>query len=59
MTTEEKTAPKKRTVPPGERSLHVTVTQDIFDELEKSADGRPINVWLSKLIGRNFAKFDK
>ena len=47
---------KKRTRPPGTHGLHVTLTDALYAKLEKTADGRPINVWLSRLIERNFDK---
>ena len=50
--------PKKRTTTPGTRALHVTISDEQFAALEESADGRPINVWLSKLVERHFKDFD-
>ena len=55
--TEAKQVPKKRLPKPGTRALHVTITDDQYTLLESSADGRPINVWLSKLIERHFKDF--
>jgi hypothetical protein len=55
--TEPKAAPaKKRTRPPGFHSLHVLLDDSLYAKLEATADGRPINVWLSRLIQRNFDK---
>jgi hypothetical protein len=51
---EVKAAPtKKRTRPPGTHSLHVTLTDALYVKLEATADGRPVNVWLSRIIERN------
>ena len=47
------TAAKKRTRPPGIHALHVTINESLRTQLEKTADGRPLNVWLSKLIERH------
>ena len=55
--TEPKAVPaKKRTRPPGTHSLHVTIPDALYAKLEKTADGRPLNVWLSRLVERNFDK---
>ena len=50
------TAPKKRTRPPGTHSLHVTVNDKLYAQLEATADGRPLNIWLSKLVERHISK---
>jgi hypothetical protein len=42
---------------PGYKSLQVALTEAHFEKLEKSADGRPLNIWLSKLIERHFDSF--
>ena len=47
---------KKRTRPPGTYSFHVTINESLYDTLRRTADGRPINVWLSKLIERHISK---
>ena len=56
MTTEAKT-PKKRVPKPGMHNLHVSISDEVYSLLEKTADGRPLNVWLSKLIERNTTMF--
>jgi hypothetical protein len=48
---------KKRTRPPGTHSLHVTISDALYEDLEKTADGRPVNAWLSRLIERNSKNF--
>ena len=45
-----------RRVPPGTHSLHVTVNDKLYAQLEATADGRRINIWLSKLIERHISK---
>ena len=42
---------KKSRTKPGQHGLFVTLTDNEFHNLTESADGRPLNVWLSKLIG--------
>ena len=37
---------------PGYHSLYVEVSDEFYERLEKTADGRNINVWLSRLIER-------
>jgi hypothetical protein len=54
---EEKQAPKKRTRTPGTHTLQVTISDALFAKLEATADGRPINLWLSRLIERNATNF--
>ena len=44
---------KKRTRPAGTHTLQVTISDALFAKLEATADGRPINLWLSRLIERN------
>lgn len=44
--------PKRTRTKPGVHSLYVTVSDEMYAKLEKTADGRPINVWLSRLIER-------
>ena len=41
---------------PGYHGLYIRVTDEHYAELEKTADGRPLNVWLSRLVDRNFDK---
>jgi len=50
---EVKSAPKKRTRPPGTHSLHVTLTDALYAKIEATADGRPVNMWLARIIERN------
>lgn len=50
----KKRTPRKK---PGQHNLHVSISDAMFEQLEKSADGRPINVWLSKLVERHFDSF--
>lgn len=38
----------------GEHCVFVALSHEHYERLRESADGRPVNVWLSKLIGRNF-----
>lgn len=38
----------------GQQGLFVYLTQAQYDVLVISADGRPLNAWLSRLIDRNF-----
>ena len=38
----------------GYRSLFVTIPEEKYAKLEETADGRPINLWLSRLIDRHF-----
>lgn len=45
--------PRKITKP-GFKSLKVTLSDEHHAALEKTADGRPTNVWLSKLVERHF-----
>ena len=60
----EDTLPIKLPVParhrtkPGFHSLFVSVPDAQYAQLESTADGRPINVWLSRLIERHFASFE-
>ena len=60
----EDTLPIKLPVParhrtkPGFHSLFVSVPDAQYAQLESTADGRPINVWLSRLIDRHFASFE-
>ena len=41
---------------PGQHSLFVHVNDAQYAKLQETADGRPLNVWLSRLIERNFDK---
>lgn len=60
----EDTLPIKLPVParhrtkPGFHSLFVSIPDAQYAQLESTADGRPINVWLSRLIERHFASFE-
>lgn len=42
--------PTRTRTKPGEHSLYVTLDDQTFADLEETADGRPLNMWLSKLI---------
>jgi hypothetical protein len=42
---------------PGQHGLFVAVSDAHHELLTKSADGRPINVWLSKLIERHIKEW--
>jgi len=53
------TAPKTRTRIPGTHALHVTINDTLYDKLMSTADGRPINVWLSKLVERHIPKVEE
>lgn len=53
----ETKAPKKRVPPAGTRSLHITIAESLYAKIEQTADGRPINDWLSRLIERNAKNF--
>jgi hypothetical protein len=55
--TEVKEQPKKTRTVPGEHSLYVHVPDELYAKLQETADGRPLNVWLSRLVVRNFDKF--
>jgi hypothetical protein len=48
--------PARRRTKEGFHGLFVSVSDEHFAELEKTADGRPLNVWLSRLVDRNFSK---
>ena len=50
--------PARRRTKPGFHSLLVSVPDAQYAQLESTADGRPINVWLSRLIDRHFASFE-
>lgn len=45
--------PKRARTKPGHVSLFVSVSDNSYHNLCESADGRPLNVWLSLLIERN------
>jgi predicted HicB family RNase H-like nuclease len=47
---------KKQTRPPGTHALRVTINESLRTSLEATADGRPLNVWLSKLVERHISK---
>jgi hypothetical protein len=50
--------PARHRTKPGFHSLFVYIPDAQFAQLESTADGRPINVWLSRLIERHFASFE-
>lgn len=51
-TATETTQPKRTRSKPGTHNVFVTVSDEFYAKLEKSADGRPVNVWLSRLVER-------
>ena len=50
--------PSRHRTKPGFHSLFVSIPDAQYAQLESTADGRPINVWLSRLIERHFASFE-
>ncbi|MGB9407978.1 MAG: hypothetical protein WCA89_10605 [Terracidiphilus sp.] len=42
---------------PGQRGLFVNVSDAHHELLTKSADGRPVNIWLSKLVERHIEEW--
>lgn len=48
--------PKRTRGKEGTQGIFVYLSQSNYDALTISADGRPLNAWLSRLIDRNFEK---